>query len=131
MAKVMATPSQTYERRNNILNFIREHGPVDLNQVCAHFGGWPRSSTREWLAGMAESGHIEIVKFNVAAGNTKNVYQHSDNAAPLRPARSPAPNPEPKALPWQKSNQRIVPAKQIGMARDEWVAAIFGPPVAA
>lgn len=128
MKKVVATPSQAHARRNEILKFVREHGPVDLTQVCAHFG-WPRSSTGEWLSDMAATSHIEIIKTKTGSRSLKNVYQHGDNANPILPARDYAPKEESTALPWEKNNRRVVPEKQIGMVRDSMIAALFGPAV--
>ena len=102
--------------RSCILEFIRRNGEVNTDRILAVFG-YPRAMVNTWLHEMEQTGHVVLIKKNEA--RIRNYWMAGENKTPLANFRRHDPT----------IRQVFVKAKQIGMVRDELVAALFGQAV--
>lgn len=104
--------------RSCILEFIRRNGEVNTDRILVVFG-YPRAMVNTWLHEMEQTGHVVLIQKKET--RIRNYWMAGENKAPLANFRRHDPT----------IRQVFVKAKQIGMARDELVAALFGQAVRA
>lgn len=119
--------------------FIAAHAGCTLDQMAAHFEA-PRSTTRGILFNLRDGGYIVTVEYgalNGGRGMAPNAYSVSDKEPPTMPplskrdirrAERELRDEDGFDLPCRRPRAVAV---QIGIQRDAWTAAFFGPAQAA
>lgn len=125
------TPQQiTLEKMQSIHAFIKKHDGCSVKEMCEHFGV-AESTLRHSLALLVDSGHIEKeYGKRCQHGQEPNAYYitgiSKPIAAPKRKNHKPY-KPRAGSAPDPTIKRKFTEAKQIGIARDWLVAALFGP----
>lgn len=99
--------------RSCILEFIRRNGEVNTDRIVSTFE-YPRAMINTWLHEMAKTEHVVLRQ--AKGDRIRNYWTAGENKAPLANFKRHDPT----------IRQVFVKAKQIGMVRDELVAALFG-----